>query len=269
MSGPIAQPSAILPVPGRPAPKEMLVDLARIEQQYCDREAELADPNQLVSFGTSGHRGFPLRGSFNEAHVLAIVQAICDYRSAEGIDGPLYLGKDTHALSGPAQRTALEVLAANGVETVIQRHDGVTPTPAISRAIFAYNQARRQHLADGIVITPSRNPREDGGVKYNPTNGAPADTSVTRWVENRANKLLRQRNASVKRVPFAKAITASSTHKQDLVMPYLFDGPRSAEPPRNHGMLSANLRARATFEPKIPLAETCILASASTPWQRL
>ena len=180
----------------------MLVDLARLEREYYERRPDLDDPNQLVSFGTSGHRGSPLRGTFTEAHILAITQAICDYRHAQGTDGPLYMGKDTHALSGPAQRTALEVLAANGVETIIQRDDGVTPTPVISRAILVYNRGRNEHLADGIVITPSHNPPEDGGFKYNPTNGGPADTDVTQWVENRANELLRNGNAGVKRVPF-------------------------------------------------------------------
>ena len=150
-----------------------------LEREYFERKPDLDDPNQLVSFGTSGHRGSSLRGTFTEAHILAITQAICDYRRAQGIDGPLYMGKDTHALSGPAQRTALEVLAANDVETIIQRDDGVTPTPVISRAILVYNRGRNEHLADGIVVTPSHNPPEDGGFKYNPTNGGPADTDVT------------------------------------------------------------------------------------------
>ncbi len=157
------------PLAGQPAPKEMLVDVARLEREYFERRPDLSDPNQMVSFGTSGHRGSPLRGTFTEAHILAITQAICDYRRGQGTDGPLYMGKDTHALSGPAQRTALEVLAANGVETIIQRDDGVTPTPVISRAILVYNRGRKEHLADGIVITPSHNPPEDGGFKYNPT----------------------------------------------------------------------------------------------------
>ena len=184
----------ISPLAGKPAPKEMLIDPARLEREYFERQPDLDDPSQLVSFGTSGHRGSPLRGSFTEAHILAITQAICDYRRAQGTDGPLYMGKDTHAVSGPAQRTALEVLAANGVETIIQRDDGVTPTPVISRAILVYNRARTEHLADGIVITPSHNPPEDGGFKYNPTNGGPADTDVTQWVEDRANELLRNGN---------------------------------------------------------------------------
>ena len=189
----------------------MLVDVARLEKEYFERRPDLDDPNQLVSFGTSGHRGSPLRGTFNEAHILAITQAICEYRRAQGTDGPLYMGKDTHAVSGPAQRTALEVLAANDVETIIQQDDGVTPTPVISRAILVYNRGRkRSHLADGIVITPSHNPPEDGGFKYNPTDGGPADTDVTRWIENRANELLRAGNAGVKRIPFARAIQSAT-----------------------------------------------------------
>src|SRR5438132_6019530 len=186
---------------GRPAPKEMLVDLARLESEYFERRPDLSDPNQMVRFGTSGHRGSPFSGSFTEAHILAITQAICDYRLAHGTDGPLYMGKDTHALSDPAQRTALEVLAANGVEAIIQRDNGVTPTPVISRAILVYNRVRKEHFADGVVITPSHNPPEDGGVKYNPWNGGPADTDATHWIEDRANALLRGGNAAgVKRL---------------------------------------------------------------------
>ena len=195
---------AISPLAGKPAPKELLVDLARLEREYFERRPDMSDPNQRVSFGTSGHRGSSLSGTFTEAHILAITQAICDYRRSQGTDGPLYMGKDTHALSGPAQSTALEVLAANGVETIIQRNDGVTPTPVISRAILVYNRNRVKHLADGIVVTPSHNPPEDGGFKYNPTNGGPADTDVTKWVEDRANELLRAGNAGVNRVPLAR-----------------------------------------------------------------
>src|SRR5215216_8089822 len=205
---------AISPLAGKPAPKDMLVDLARLEREYYQRRPDVGDPNQLVSFGTSGHRGSSLNGTFTEAHILAITQALCDYRRSQGTDGPLFLGKDTHALSGPAQRTALEVLAANGVETIIQRDDGVTPTPVISRAILVYNRGRKTHLADGIVVTPSHNPPEDGGFKYNPTNGGPADTDVTQWVEDRANTLLREGNAGVKRMPFAAAMQAASTHQE-------------------------------------------------------
>ena len=170
------KPVAISPLAGKPAPKEMLVDLARLEREYYERRPDVGDPSQMVSFGTAGHRGTSLRGTFTEAHILAITQAICDYRRSQRIDGPLYMGKDTHALSGPAQRTALEVLAANNVETIIQRDDGVTPTPVISRAILVHNRGRKERLADGIVITPSHNPPEDGGFKYNPPHGGPAET---------------------------------------------------------------------------------------------
>jgi len=218
-----ASASAISPLAGKPAPSSMIVDLGRLEREYYERKPDLDDPTQLVSFGTSGHRGSPYRGSFTEAHIAAITQAICDYRRGERIDGPLYMGKDTHALSEPAQRTALEVLAANGVETIIQRDGGVTPTPVISWAILVYNRGRKEHLADGIVITPSHNPPEDGGFKYNPPNGGPADTDVTGWVQRRANVLLRKGNAGVKRVPFASAVKAASTHEDDLVLPYVRD----------------------------------------------
>jgi len=213
---------SISPLAGKPAPKELLVDPSQLEHEYYERRPDLANPNQMVSFGTSGHRGSPLHGSFTEAHILAITQAICDYRRSHGYDGPLYMGKDTHGLSGPAQRTALEVLAGNGVETIIQKDDGFTPTPVISRAILVYNRNRKEHPADGIVITPSHNPPADGGFKYNPPNGGPADTDVTRWVERRANELLRD-GASTKRVPFAAAIKADTTHQEDFVLPYVED----------------------------------------------
>jgi phosphoglucomutase len=211
------------PLAGKPAPKNLLIDVTRLERAYYERKPDFANPEQRVAFGTSGHRGTPLRGSFTEAHILAITQAICDYRRSKGIDGPVFMGKDTHAISGPAQRTALEVLAANGVETIIQRDDGVTPTPVISHAILVYNRDRKQHLADGIVITPSHNPPEDGGFKYNPPNGGPADTDVTTWIQDRANSLLQSANAAVKRVPYSTAIKAETTHAQDFVMPYVND----------------------------------------------
>jgi phosphoglucomutase len=214
---------SISPLAGKPAPKELLVDLSRLERDYYERCPEVSDSNQMVSFGTSGHRGSSLAGTFTEAHILAISQAICDYRRQQGTDGPLYMGKDTHALSNPAQRTALEVLAANNVETVIQPNNGVTPTPVISRAILVHNRGRKHALADGIVVTPSHNPPEDGGFKYNPTNGGPADTHVTRWVQERANELLRENNEGVKRIPFAKAIQAATTHEEDFVLPYVND----------------------------------------------
>ena len=214
---------SLSPLAGKPAPKGMLIDVAQIDREYLERRPDLSDPNQMVSFGTSGHRGSPLDGTFTEAHILAITQAICDYRRSDGTDGPLYMGKDTHAVSDPAQRTALEVLAANNVDTIIQRDNGVTPTPVISQAILVYNRGRKKHLADGIVITPSHNPPEDGGFKYNPTNGGPADTDVTGWVQDRANELLRGNNAGVKRVPYAAAFKAGSTHQEDFVIPYVRD----------------------------------------------
>src|SRR5882724_4471093 len=214
---------AVHPLAGKPAPPELLVDVGKLEKAYYERQPNLDDPQQLVSFGTSGHRGTSLNGTFTEAHILAITQAICEYRRAQGIDGPLYMGKDTHAVSEPAQRTAIEVLAANEVETIIQERDGVTPTPVISRAILVYNRERKEHFADGIVITPSHNPPEDGGFKYSPPNGGPADTDVTRWVQDRANELLRGKDTGVRRVAYEKAMRAASTHEEDFVMPYVRD----------------------------------------------
>jgi phosphoglucomutase len=214
---------AVSPLAGKPAPASLLVDLNRLEAAYYDVKPDPGDPTQLVSFGTSGHRGSSLRGSFTETHIAAITQAICDYRRRQRIDGPLYMGKDTHALSHPAQRTALEVLAANGADTIVQRDDGVTPTPVISRAILTHNRGRSNGLADGIVITPSHNPPEDGGFKYNPPNGGPADTDVTAWVQDRANDLLRGGLAGVRRLPFASALAAATTHQEDFVVPYVRD----------------------------------------------
>jgi phosphoglucomutase len=218
-----ADETNLSPLAGLPAPKELLVDLAQLERAYYERLPDVADPLQVVSFGTSGHRGSSLNSTFTEAHILAITQAICDYRQGRGIHGPLFVGKDTHALSGPAQRTALEVLAANRVETVIQRDDGVTPTPVISHAILVYNRGRKEHLADGIVITPSHNPPQDGGFKYNPPQGGPADTDITKWVEDRANALLRARNTGVRRVAHATALAAATTRQHDFVIPYVKD----------------------------------------------
>jgi phosphoglucomutase len=219
----VAERPIISPLAGKPAPEQLLIDPARLQRDYCELKPDVSDRNQLVAFGTSGHRGSALNCTFNEAHILAITQAICEYRKAQGIDGPLYMGKDTHALSEPAQRNALEVLAANGVETIIQQNDGVTPTPVISHAILVYNRGRREHFADGIVITPSHNPPEDGGFKYNPPNGGPADSDITGWVQNRANDLLRSENKELKRVPFAKAIRAATTHQEDFVLPFVRD----------------------------------------------
>jgi phosphoglucomutase len=214
---------SLSPLAGGPVPHELLISVAEVEAAYYDLHPDLADPAQRVAFGTSGHRGSSLRAAFNEGHILAITQAICEYRASQGIDGPLYLGKDTHALSAPAQRTALEVLAAHGITTIVQRDDGPTPTPAISRAILAYNRGRTNGLADGIVVTPSHNPPDDGGFKYNPPNGGPADTDITTWIQNRANDLLTAGNAGASRVRYERAINADTTLRQDLLQPYVDD----------------------------------------------
>jgi phosphoglucomutase len=208
---------------GKPAPVEILIDVEKLVDAYFTKQPDTEDTEQLVSFGTSGHRGSSLTGSFNEAHILAITQAICDYRKQEGFTGPLFLGKDTHALSKPAERTALEVLAANGVLTSMQRDDGFTPTPAVSRAILAANRGKRTGLADGIVVTPSHNPPADGGFKYNPPNGGPADTNVTAWIQARANQLVREGNRGVRRMPYQSALSAATTHQDDFVGPYVED----------------------------------------------
>ncbi len=211
------------PLAGKPAPPESLIDVAQLERAYFDKRPEIEDPNQRVNFGTSGHRGNPLEGSFNEAHILAITQAICEFRRRKRISGPLFMGKDTHAISSPAQKTALEVLAANKVETFIQSHEGYTPTPVISHAILVNNRDRKEGIGDGIVITPSHNPPADGGFKYNPPNGGPADIDVTGWVQDRANALLRSANLEVKRVSYNQAIRASTTHEMDFIEPYVKD----------------------------------------------
>jgi phosphoglucomutase len=204
------------------ARRDQLVDVARLVNDYYGRRPDLADPAQRVSFGTSGHRGSSSAGTFTEGHVLAITQAICDYRKGKRIDGPLYLGKDTHALSGLAFRTALEVLAANGVETMIDETGGYTPTPAISHAILAYNRDHRA-LADGIVVTPSHNPPEDGGFKYNPPTGGPADTAITRWIQDRANELMSGGVEQVPRLSFQRASQAGTTHPHDYLGAYVDD----------------------------------------------
>jgi phosphoglucomutase len=213
----------VSPLAGQPAPESLLIDVDKLVHAYFDRKPNMDDPAQQVVFGTSGHRGSPFDAIFTEAHILAITQAICEYRRAQGIDGPLFMGKDTHAVSGPAQRTALEVLAANGVETIIQQNDGFTPTPVVSHAILTYNRRRATGFADGIVVTPSHNPPADGGFKYNPPNGGPADTEVTGGVQKRANELLRAGNRDVKRVPVSAAQNAPTTHQRDLVTPYVDD----------------------------------------------
>ena len=211
------------PLAGKVAPASMLVDVDRLLAAY---HADQPDPGlvaQRVVFGTSGHRGSAFDRSFNEWHVLAITQAICQYRAAQGINGPLFLGVDTHALSAPACASALEVLAANGVDVMLAANGEYTPTPAISHAILSYNRAREAGLADGIVVTPSHNPPRDGGFKYNPPNGGPADADITRWIENTANHFLEQRLQGVKRVPQARALQAATTHRHDFVAAYVAD----------------------------------------------
>ena len=214
---------AIHPLAGKPAPHETLIDVEAVLKAYYERQPNVDDPQQLVSFGTSGHRGSSADGSFNEAHILAMTKAICEYRASKNISGPLYLGKDTHAVSGPAQKTALEVLAANEVETVIQCDDGFTPTPSISRAILVHNRNNKTGLADGIVVTPSHNPPADGGFKYNPPEGGPADTDITDWIQQRANDLLRGGNRNVKRISYEAALKTRTTRASDLVTPYVDD----------------------------------------------
>src|ERR1700722_10847806 len=214
---------AVHPLAGQLAPANVLIDVPALEQAYYSNKPDPANPRQRVAFGTSGHRGTPLDSTFTEAHILAITRAICDYRRASGIDGPLFLGKDTHAVSDAAQRTALEVLAAEAIEVILERDDGVTPTPVISHAILVYNRGRTAHMGDGIVITPSHNPPADGGFKYNPPNGGPADSEVTSWIQDRANALLRAGNAEVKRISFPEALRAGTTHEVDFVKPYVDD----------------------------------------------
>jgi phosphoglucomutase len=211
------------PLAGKPAPADLLINLSKLESDYYERQPDTSNPNQQVSFGTSGHRGTPLDGTFTEAHILAITQAVCEYREGEGFTGPLFMGKDTHAASTPAQRTALEVLAANGVETILQSNDGFTPTPVISRAILVHNRGRQDGLADGLIITPSHNPPTDGGMKYNPPNGGPAESDATTWIQNRANALLRAGNRDVKRITFEAALKAGTTHQQNFVTDYVKD----------------------------------------------
>ncbi len=210
------------PLAGKPAPREILVDVSKLNAAYWNEKPDPADPSQRVAFGTSGHRGSSLRRAFNEAHILAVTQATCEYRAAQGITGPLFLGADTHALSEPAHRSALEVLAAFGVETFISKDGTATPTPVISHAILTHNRGRTDKLADGIVITPSHNPPEDGGIKYNPPNGGPADVAITGWIEKRANELLADPSA-IRRVPYEQALKAPTTHVRDYVKPYVDD----------------------------------------------
>ncbi len=215
--------SRIDPLAGQPAPADRLVDVPRLVTAYFTDRPDPGEAAQRVAFGTSGHRGSSLDLSFNETHVLAIAQAICHYRGQKNISGPLYIGFDTHALSAPAYASALEVLCGNGVEVMTAAHDEYTPTPAVSHAILNYNRGRTAGLADGIVITPSHNPPDSGGFKYNPPDGGPADTQVTSWIENRANELMSASTSSVARVDFAKARRAATTHSHDYVEAYVGD----------------------------------------------
>ena len=214
---------SISPLAGKPVPKDILVNIPRLISAYYTQQPDSAEETQLVSFGTSGHRGSSFDSTFNENHILAITQAICDYRKKEGIQGPLFIGIDTHALSEPAFITALEVLAANEVDTMIQDGFGYTPTPSVSHAILKYNKGRESGLADGIVVTPSHNPPNNGGFKYNPPNGGPADTNITQWVADQANVYLKNGNNGVKRMPYGKALKAPTTHKFDFVSSYVED----------------------------------------------
>jgi phosphoglucomutase len=211
------------PLAGKPAPRELLVDVPDLLRRYAAETPDPKDPAQRVAFGTSGHRGSSLRRSFNEAHILAVAQAVAEHRARAGVDGPLYLGSDTHALSAPAERTALEVLAANGVQVVLSQGGAPVPTPVISHAILTWNRGRTAGLADGIVITPSHNPPEDGGIKYNPPDGGPADTGVTAAIEKRANELLAGGNREVRRIPYERARKAAGVGVRDYVTPYVRD----------------------------------------------
>ncbi len=213
----------ISPSAGKPAEQNILVNIPRLVTAYYTGIPDIAIPDQRVTFGTSGHRGSSLKDSFNENHILAITQAICFYRKEQKIDGPLYLGFDTHALSAPSFATTMEVLAANNVEVMIANGDEYTPTPSISHAILQYNSGRKTGLADGIVITPSHNPPDDGGFKYNPPNGGPASGKVTNWIEAKANELLENKLQQVKRISFEKALKASTTHRYDYLNTYIND----------------------------------------------
>jgi phosphoglucomutase len=211
------------PLAGQIAPPDLLVDLARLERDYYELRPDPADPGQAVSFGTSGHRGTSSKTTFNEAHILATTQAICDYRKTQGINGPVFMGMDTHALSAAAQRTALEVLAGNEIDVLLQSGGGFTPTPAVSHAILTHNRGKTSGLADGIIITPSHNPPADGGFKYNPPYGGPADSDATGWIQDHANELLRQGLSGVRRRPYEQALKASTTHPHDFILPYVRD----------------------------------------------
>jgi phosphoglucomutase len=213
----------VSPNAGKPATPEMLVNIPQLVSAYYNSQPDPSIPSHRVAFGTSGHRGSSFSNSFNENHILAITQAICLYRKAQKIDGPLFMGMDTHALSEPAHSSALEVLAANGVEVMIAEKNEYTPTPVISHAILTYNNTRKKALADGIVITPSHNPPDDGGFKYNPPHGGPAESNITAWIEAKANEILERGLKNVKRIPYSKALHASTTHSYDYLHPYIND----------------------------------------------
>lgn len=211
------------PTAGKPVAKDNLTDVAELISLYYESRPDVVNPDEKVAFGTSGHRGTALKNSFNEDHILAITQAICDYRTAQQITGPLFMGKDTHALSTPAEKTALQVLAANGVTVMVDKDDGYTPTPVISHAILAHNRDRVDGLADGVVITPSHNPPDNGGFKYNPPNGGPADSDATGWIADRANELLRGSLSEVQRLSYTDALAADTTRRHDFITPYVND----------------------------------------------
>ncbi|MCX7668576.1 MAG: phosphoglucomutase, alpha-D-glucose phosphate-specific, partial [Anaerolineae bacterium] len=211
------------PLAGKPAPREILINVPRLVSAYYTEHPEPANPAHAVAFGTSGHRGTSQACSFNDDHIAAISQAICEYRSAQGVTGPLFIGMDTHALSEPALSTAIEVFAANGVDVMVQAGRGYTPTPVISHAILTYNRGRTAGLADGVVITPSHNPPGDGGFKYNPPNGGPADTGATRIIQNRANELLAAGLKGVQRMTLARALASGRVHEHDYISPYVND----------------------------------------------
>ncbi|WP_315790871.1 phosphoglucomutase (alpha-D-glucose-1,6-bisphosphate-dependent) [Fischerella sp. JS2] len=216
----------INPLAGKPAPADILINVEQLLDQYYTVHPDPDNPLQRVSFGTSGHRGSSVNGTFNEDHILAVSQAVVEYRQSQGINGPLYMGMDTHALSAPAQKSALEVLAANNIEVHIAAGEGYaqyTPTPAVSHAILCYNKGRTSGLADGIIITPSHNPPSDGGFKYNPPSGGPAEPEITKWIQTRANELMANQNRDVKRIPYESAIKAATTHYFDFITPYVND----------------------------------------------
>jgi phosphoglucomutase len=214
---------AIHPDAGKPVAKQNLTDVAELISLYYETKPDISNPDEKVAFGTSGHRGTSLKNSFNKDHIMAIAQAICEYRAGQGISGPLFMGKDTHALSTPAEKTALQVFAANGITVMIDQDGGYTPTPVISHAILAHNKGKTEGLADGVVITPSHNPPDNGGFKYNPPNGGPADTDATGWIANRANELLANNNDDVKSLPYPQALAANTSVGHDFITPYVDD----------------------------------------------